>query len=213
MPELDCFQVKWKPVHSPETGQGNETEPFCDSTNGRTALMAGPPQNVLVLCTGNSTRSILAEALFNKHGAGALTAHSAGSQPKGEPHPAALELLRQRGIDPSFARSKSWDEFATLEAPEFDLIVTVCDSAASETCPVWPGHPMTVHWGIPDPAAVTDSPQATAEAFAIAYDRLEARIAAFFDLPFTTLTPDAFKQAARRIGAMDGATERAAIAS
>ncbi|MEM8877080.1 MAG: arsenate reductase ArsC [Pseudomonadota bacterium] len=170
------------------------------------------PRTVLVLCTGNSARSILAEAIFNQRGAGQLTAYSAGSQPKGEPNPAALSLLSQRGLDTAFARSKSWDEFAGSGAPAIDMVVTVCDSAASEACPVWPGHPMSVHWGIPDPAAVTGSASDVAQAFELAYRRLDARIAAFMDLPFEHLTPEALKDAVREIGRLDGATAKASAA-
>jgi arsenate reductase len=133
------------------------------------------PFNVLVLCTGNSARSILAEALFNTNStrsdaARPIVAYSAGSQPKGEPHPAALRLLRRKGFETTFARSKSWDEFASADAPQMDMIVTVCDSAASEACPVWPGHPLTVHWGIPDPAAATGTEAEIDAAFEVAYD-------------------------------------------
>lgn len=166
----------------------------------------GVPRTVLVLCTGNSARSILAEAIFNQRGGGALKAYSAGSQPKGEPHPAALALLQAKGIDTGFARSKSWDEFSASDAPAMALVVTVCDSAASEACPVWPGHPLTVHWGIPDPAAETGSAAEVAAAFELAYRRLDERIAAFLDLPFESLTPGGLKDAAGDIGRMEGAT-------
>jgi protein-tyrosine-phosphatase len=173
--------------------------------------LLGPPGTVLVLCTGNSARSILAEAIFNQRGGGKLIAYSAGSQPKDEPHPAALALLRNRGINTSFARSKSWDEFAGPDAPEIDLVVTVCDSAASEACPVWPGQPLAVHWGIPDPAAATGNAADIAAAFDLAYRRLDARIAAFLDLPFESLTLQGLKDAARDIGRMHGATGKASI--
>jgi protein-tyrosine-phosphatase len=145
------------------------------------------PLRVLVLCTGNSARSILGEALINRLGAGRVVAHSAGSQPKGEPHPEALRLLLAKGYDVSGLRSKSWDEFAGADAPRIDLIITVCDSAAAESCPVWPGGPVTVHWGIADPAAVTSSPAEVAAAFAVAYAQLERRVTAFLALPRDSL--------------------------
>jgi arsenate reductase len=114
----------------------------------------GGVRNVLFLCTGNSARSLIAEALLNRAGAGRYRAFFAGSWPKGEPHPAAIALLEEQGLDVTGLRSKSWDEFAEPHAPKMDLVITVCDSAAGETCPVWPGHPATAHWGIEDPAAV-----------------------------------------------------------
>ena len=135
--------------------------------------------NALVLCTGNSARSILAEALLNRLAGGRIMAYSAGSQPKDEPHPQALSLLADKGFDISFARSKSWDEFALPGAPEMDFIFTVCDNAAAETCPVWPGHPVTLHWGIPDPAAASGSHDEIRAAFETAYRQLETRINRF----------------------------------
>ena len=143
--------------------------------------------NVLILCTGNSARSILAEAILNRLGAGHVIAHSAGSQPKGEVHPFALDLLRQLGYEISGLRSKSWDEFIAADAPAVDFVFTVCDSAAAGTCPVWPGHPMTAHWGIPDPAAATGSEAERRAAFADAYGRLHNRISTFLALPLASL--------------------------
>jgi protein-tyrosine-phosphatase len=149
--------------------------------------MTGRIFNVLFLCTGNSARSILAEAILNKAGKGRFRAFSAGSQPKGEVNPFALRLLRQSGFDTAFARSKSWDEFAEEGAPVMDFVFTVCDSAAAEACPVWPGQPMTAHWGIPDPAAVEGSDADRALAFADAFRQLDARIGIFVNLPVGSL--------------------------
>ena len=143
--------------------------------------------NVLFLCTGNSARSILAEAILNRLGKGRFTAFSAGSQPKGEPHPVAIALLKRLNYDPAFARSKSWDEFAKPGAPELDFVFTVCDNAAGEACPVWPGQPMTAHWGIPDPAAATGTEPEIAMAFADAYRMLENRISVFTSLPLNSI--------------------------
>lgn len=143
--------------------------------------------NVLFLCTGNSARSILAEAILNHDGAGRFHAFSAGSKPAGAINPWALRTLAARGYPAEGHRSKSWSEYA--DGPHFDLIFTVCDSAAAETCPVWPGHPLTVHWGIPDPAAVEGSDADKAAAFAEAFDRLKARIALLAALP-----PEEFEQ-------------------
>jgi arsenate reductase len=143
--------------------------------------------NVLFLCTGNSARSILAEAILNKIGADRFCAYSAGSRPKGEVHPQALALLRSLGYDTSAARSKSWEEFSTPGAPRLDFVFTVCDNAAAETCPVWPGQPMSAHWGIPDPAAATGSEAEVAVAFRDAYRMLERRISVFTSLPLASL--------------------------
>jgi protein-tyrosine-phosphatase len=145
------------------------------------------PYHVLVLCTGNSARSILAEALINKWGAGKFIGHSAGSFPKGTVHPLAIELLRTAGFDTETLRSKSWDKFASPEAPHLDFVVTVCDNAAGEVCPIWPGHPMTAHWGIEDPAAAEGSEATKRRAFTSAYATLEARIKQFTSLPIESL--------------------------
>ena len=156
------------------------------------------PRNVLFLCTGNSARSILAEAILRHEGAGRYSAHSAGSRPTGAPHPAALETLRARGLDHGFARSKSWDEFAEAGAPQMDLIITVCASAADEICPVWPGHPQGAHRGVADPAAIAGSAADIRAGFAITFDQMKARIDALLaldDAPVGELLP-----AIRRLG-------------
>lgn len=158
--------------------------------------------HILILCTGNSARSILAEGLINHLGTPDFVAYSAGSQPKGAPHPQALKTLEKYKIDTSFARSKSWDEFTGADAPALDYIITVCDNAAGETCPIWPGKPTTAHWGIPDPAAVTAPPKAVEAAFDLAYDQLHARISRFLALPFNQLDPAALKQEMMAIGQM-----------
>jgi arsenate reductase len=152
------------------------------------------PCNVLFLCTGNSARSILAEALVNKWGAGKFHGFSAGSLPKGSVHPIALELLTQMNLPTEGLRSKSWDELAQPGAPPLDFIFTVCDNAAGEVCPIWPGHPVTAHWGIDDPAAVEGSDTEKRLAFRRAFDVLEKRIKAFTSLPLTSLDPLKIKQ-------------------
>ncbi len=156
---------------------------------------------MLFLCTGNSARSILAEALLNHEGAGRFRAFSAGSKPKGEPHPAALELLRSVGIATEGLRSKSWEEFAAGDAPPMDVIVTVCDSAAGETCPIWPGHPVTAHWGIKDPAAVEGDGQRAAFERALRY--LQSRIRLLLSLPLDELGQQAARDRIREIGRLD----------
>lgn len=156
--------------------------------------------NVLILCTGNSARSILAEGLFNTAGAGRIAAYSAGSKPQGTPHPDALAVLQAHGHDTAFARSKSWDEFAGPNAPEMDLIFTVCDNAAAEACPVWPGHPATVHWGLPDPAAATGDAHQVRQAFESTYSELQHRIDAFLKSPIENLDAAKLAQMARQIG-------------
>jgi arsenate reductase (thioredoxin) len=156
--------------------------------------------NVLFLCTGNSARSILAEAILTKKGFPHFTAYSAGSHPKGTVHPAALRQLEQVGLPTFGYRSKSWDEFSKPDAPKFDFIITVCDNAANEVCPVWPGHPITAHWGIPDPAAAQGSGEEIARAFNDAYVDLERRIDLFLALPLASLEQKALKREMDRIG-------------
>ncbi len=145
------------------------------------------PYNVLFLCTGNSARSIMAEAILSRWGTGKFVAYSAGSQPKGNVHPEALALLTRLNFKTDDFRSKSWDEFAQAGAPALDFVFTVCDNAAGEVCPIWPGQPMTAHWGVPDPAAVEGSAVDVARAFAEAYGRLNNRISVFVSLPFEGL--------------------------
>ena len=157
--------------------------------------------NVLFLCTGNSARSILAEAILNRMGGDKFHAFSAGSYPKGAVNPHALKLLASLNYDTSAFRSKSWDEFAAPGAPEMDFIFTVCDDAAGEVCPIWPGHPMTAHWGQPDPAAVEGSPAEIAFAFTEAYRLLQNRINAFANLPIAGLDRMALHNRVKAIGA------------
>ncbi len=158
------------------------------------------PFNVLFLCTGNSARSIMAEAILNKLGQGKFHACSAGSQPKGKLSPHAIELLRSLGYDTSGFRSKSWDEFAKPGAPALDFVFTVCDNAAGETCPLWPGQPMTAHWGIPDPAEAKGSPAEIALAFKDAYRMLFQRIGVFTALPLRSLDRLGLQNKLREIG-------------
>ena len=149
--------------------------------------MTDRPYNVLFLCTGNSARSILGEALLNSLGKGRFRAWSAGSHPGGRVNPFALEILSKNDFATEGLRSKSWDEFAAPGAPEFDFIFTVCDAAAAETCPVWPGHPMSAHWGIPDPAAVEGDDETKRRAFRDAFSRLQRRISLLVNLPVQSL--------------------------
>lgn len=166
--------------------------------------------NVLFLCTGNSARSILGEAIMNKLGAGRVRAWSAGSQPKGAVHPMALSVLEGFGYDTSGMRSKSWDEFAQPGAPKFDFIFTVCDNAAGETCPVWVGRPMTAHWGIEDPAAVEGEGQR--EAFLQAMRHLTRRIELFLTLPVAALDELSLRRRLAEIGREEGASAGAEAA-
>ena len=143
--------------------------------------------NVLFLCTGNSARSILAEVLLNKAGKGRFRAFSAGSYPKGDVHPSAITLIEGIGLPTAGLRSKSWDEFAKPDAPKMDFVITVCDNAAGEVCPIWPGVPVTAHWGIPDPAAATGSDAEIAAAFALAARQMRTRIDLFLSLPLASI--------------------------
>jgi protein-tyrosine-phosphatase len=171
--------------------------------------MAGHHFNVLFLCTGNSARSIMAEAILNKVGAGKFRAYSAGSQPKGRVNPHTIQLLQSLGYDSSSFRSKSWNEFAKPGAPPLDFAFTVCDNAAGEICPLWPGQPMTAHWGIPDPAEAAGSPAEIALAFKDAYRMLHQRIGVFTALPIRSLDQLSLQQRLREIGLMGGATAKA----
>ena len=168
------------------------------------------PYHVLFLCTGNSARSILAEAILNKLGAGKFRAFSAGSQPKGQVNPHTLALLSSLGYETAGVRSKSWGEFARPGAPALDFVFTVCDNAAGETCPVWPGQPMTAHWGVPDPAEATGSEAQIALAFRDAYRMLHQRIGVFTALPIRSLDALSLQQRLTEIGRMEGATAKAA---
>jgi protein-tyrosine-phosphatase len=162
--------------------------------------MNARPYHVLFLCTGNSARSILAESLLNYLGQGRFRAFSAGSYPKGVVNRLALELLRQEGLPITNLRSKSWDEYAAPGAPPIDFIFTVCDNAAGEACPVWPGKPTSAHWGIPDPAAVAGDESERRQAFRRAFDSLDARIQRLIALPLETLEPKKLKEALQEIG-------------
>lgn len=161
--------------------------------------------NVLFLCTGNSARSILAEALLNRVGAGRFRGFSAGSQPKNDPNPHALALLDKLGHATASLRSKSWDEFAAEDAPEIDIVITVCDSAAGESCPIWPGKPVKAHWGIADPADVTE-PTAARIAFLEAFALLGERIGSMVNLPIETMPPAEVNTRLAEIGRLSGAT-------
>jgi len=165
--------------------------------------------NVLFLCTGNSARSILAEAITSRIGAGKFVAYSAGSMPKGEVHPQAIKLLRSLKFDTDKFRSKPWDEFAAPGAPQLDFVVTVCDNAAGEVCPIWPGQPMRSHWGVPDPAAVEGTPTEVALAFADTYRMLANRIGLFINLPFDKLDRMSLKRRMDDIGKTSDAPQPA----
>ncbi len=155
---------------------------------------------VLFLCTGNSARSILAECILNRLGRGRFQAFSAGSHPAGKVNPHAMELLKRLNYRTEALRSKSWDELAKLGAPALDFVFTVCDNAANEVCPIWPGQPMTVHWGVADPAAVTGTPAEIAAAFADTYRMLERRVDTFVNLPITSLDKLSLQERLDEIG-------------
>ena len=162
--------------------------------------MAEPTYNVLFLCTGNSARSIMGEAILNRVGAGRFKAYSAGSHPKGEVNPRTLGLLKRLDYSTESYRSKSWDEFARTDAPHLDFVFTVCDQAAQEVCPIWPGQPMTAHWGVPDPAAATGTDAEISRAFYEAYRQLNNRISLFVALPLARLDKLALKKRLDEIG-------------
>jgi arsenate reductase len=159
-----------------------------------------PHYNVLFLCTGNSARSIMAEAIMNRKGRGNFTAFSAGSHPTGTVRPEAIRQLEKAGLSTADARSKSWDEFSKPDSPHLSFVFTVCDNAANEVCPFWPGQPMTAHWGIPDPAAVTGTTEEIDRAFSQAFQALDRRISLFLCLPFATIDTFALQEKINEIG-------------
>jgi arsenate reductase (thioredoxin) len=167
-----------------------------------TAMPASAPvhYNILFLCTGNSARSIMAEAILNHKGKGTFTAYSAGSHPSGTVRPEALKQLELAGISTAGYRSKSWDEFSAADAPKMNFVFTVCDNAAKEACPFWPGQPMTAHWGVPDPAAVKGMPEEIARAFRDAFSILDRRISLLLSLPLSTLETLAIQRELDNIG-------------
>lgn len=171
--------------------------------------MADRVYNVLFLCTGNSARSIIGEALLNHVGVGRFRAFSAGSHPRGQVHPMAIEVLNRAGISTEGVRSKSWDEFALPSAPKMDFVFTVCDNAAGEACPLWPGQPMTAHWGIEDPAAVEGPEFRQRAAFEDALRFMRNRISAFVNLPLSSIDRMSLNSRLQGIGRMDGSTLKA----
>jgi protein-tyrosine-phosphatase len=173
--------------------------------------MTNSPFNVLFLCTGNSARSIIAEAILNKIGQGKFRAYSAGSHPKGRVNPNTTQLLQRLGYDTSGFRSKSWGEFAKPGAPALDFVFTVCDNAAGETCPVWPGQPMTAHWGVPDPVEAKGSEAEIGLAFNDTYRMLFQRIGIFTALPIRSLDKLSLQTKLKEIGRMEGATAKEPI--
>jgi arsenate reductase len=166
----------------------------------------GDPYNVLFLCTGNSARSILAESILRNDGAGRFRSFSAGSTPKGAVHPMALRVLAEAGYPVDDMRSKSWQEFAGADAPAMDFVFTVCDNAAGEACPIWPGQPMTAHWGIEDPAAVEGTDLEKQAAFLTAFRYMKNRIGAFINLPLRSIDRLSLGTRLRDIGGLEGAT-------
>lgn len=184
----------------PAAGGGEEVFPE------RAPRAETPSYNVLIVCSGNSARSIMAEAILNREGRGRFRAFSAGSRPRDRPHPQVVELLASLGYDTADLASKSWGAFGGKRAPVMDFIVTVCDEAAGEDCPAWPGHPLQVHWGIPDPLARNATPTEQRQALLDAYRRLSTRLTALVNLPLDQLDLAALKRRLAAIGAMDGAT-------
>ncbi|PCE25971.1 protein-tyrosine-phosphatase [Paraburkholderia acidicola] len=162
--------------------------------------MSDRPYSILILCTGNSSRSIMAEALFNVLGKGRFRAYSAGSHPSGAVNPFAIERCESFGYDTSQLRSKSWDEFATPDAPHMDFVITVCDDAAGEVCPIWPGHPLTAHWGFEDPAAFEGSDEDKRKVFSKVYRQIMSRVSQFVSLPLHVLDHNAIQQEMHAIG-------------
>ena len=171
--------------------------------------MASPIYNVLFLCTGNSARSVIAEAVMNRLGAARFRAWSAGSHPKGEVHPMTIELLQSLDYDTGFARSKSWDEYAKPDAPQMDFVFTVCDDAAAEACPVWPGQPLSAHWGLPDPAAATGTEAERRFAFADTHRMLTNRISLLVNLPIESIDKYSLQTRLEQIGGMDDDRKKA----
>jgi len=171
--------------------------------------MASPIYNVLFLCTGNSARSVIAEAVMNRLEAGRFKAYSAGSHPKGEVHPMTIELLQSLDYDTGFARSKSWDEYAKPDAPQMDFVFTVCDDAAAEACPVWPGQPLSAHWGLPDPAAATGTEAERRFAFADTHRMLTNRISLLVNLPIESIDKYSLQTKLEQIGGMDDDQKKA----
>ncbi len=167
------------------------------------------PLTVLFLCTGNSARSIMGEAIINRVGEGRFKGYSAGSMPKGQVHPLTLKLLEQLNYDTTALRSKPWDEFSAPGAPQLDFVFTVCDNAANETCPIWPGQPMSAHWGVPDPAAVEGMDSEKALAFADTYRMLNSRIGIFTSLPLASLDRLSLQRRLDEIGKTTADVERA----
>ena len=192
---------------------GSDTAPAAAAISEHPLVTHSGVYNVLIFCTGNSARSIMAEAILNKLGAGKFRAFSAGSQPKGEVHPEAISLLTKLGYDVSNLRSKSWTEFARPDSPHMDFIFTVCDDAAGETCPVWPGHPISAHWGVPDPVTNHGSHAEIGAVFADTYHYLHTRISVFVSLPFEALDKISLHDELHGIGGLEGATNRAKATS
>jgi arsenate reductase len=166
-------------------------------------------KNILILCTANSARSILGEAILAKLGVGRVRAFSAGSTPRGTPNPDGIALLKEYGHETSGLRSKSWDEFDGADAPKMDVVITVCDNAAGESCPIWPGAPVQAHWGIPDPAGNGETEEERRAAFVETYRLLEMRITALMALPLEEMNPKDLKVALNTIGRLEGATDLA----